>query len=479
MKKFIIISILVITSCQVFSQTQISFLNSPKLSSISRIIAGDDNSIFLGGSFSGTLPVNSTSYSSDQGDQFVCKMDASGKINWFIQSKATVIDMKYSGDNLYLLCKYNTSVSFLSANKTSGKDNFFVSSITEEGTLNWISGPESNEESIYGDGIELDAKGNVYLLGSFSSLSSSVASLNIGGKLLSKKDDKTSFLAKFDKTGTIQWISQMSGGNSFITGLWTSAICYSDSNHIYVTGYLVGPCTFGSKSLTTKKYKYTDGDLYSSSVFVATYTDNGVCNDVKAFISEASVTQINADAAGNIILAGYFTGNVSDEDYATSYFGTEKVLATIDPSMSGPSEDGYVAKYTSSGQLLWVARSIGNSTDRINSCVVSNDGTIYACGFAHKEMGFSGKTKKSDIIPVSGTTIDEKYKGDIFVVKLSPDGELEWFKSGGGTGTDMAWDIAAGVKSIYVVGSMSGSITFDNISKQISGKYFNGVIIKI
>jgi hypothetical protein len=473
MNKHVLILAMSLLFSSAFCQTEITVFNSSKLSNITRVAAGDNNDLYLGGYFSGSITVNSKSYSSENGKNFIGRMDASGKILWFIQTSATVLDLKYSTQGLLVLGFYNETVSILSKTKTSQKNNFILCNVSSDGLLNWITGADSNTESIYADGIALDPAGNIFLLGSFD------GSVTIGEKSLSKKDDKNAFLAKFNKSGTVQWLSQMTGGDSYITGIWTDAICYSDSSHIYVTGYVVGPCTFGTKSITTKAYKFTEGDLYSSAVFVATYDDKGVCNDVKKFVTEADVKKICTDASGNIILAGHFKGNVTDEDYATSYFGTEAVKANIDPAMSGPSEDAYVAKFTSSGQLLWVAHSLGTSYDRAMSVAVGSDGSVYACGFFDMNMGFSCNTKKSDLVQVTGTTSTEQYAGDLFVVKYTADGELDWFKPGGGTGADMAEDLIFKSDKLYVSGRMSGNVKFDGVSKQIGGINYNAFIIKM
>jgi hypothetical protein len=474
MKKRLItlLTLTLISNC-IFAQSKITTFNASYLSSITEMAVGTDNSLYLAGEFVGFLSLGNKTYVSRDGEQFFCKMDTAGNICWFNQNTFYVRDIQVFDNQIYLLCQYNKTVTLNGITSKSGNYNFFLAAYGTDGSFKWMKGAESSEAGIFPTKLSVDPEGNAYILCSYD------GPVAIGAQKLEKVNDKNAFIAKYDKSGNLKWVSTFSGGNSFITGIWANCVYYSDPQHIYVCGQISGNCDFVTNNITTKKYKFDNGaELYRSEVFVATFTNEGICTSVKSLITEANCLQMCTDASGNLVLGGYFTGKISEDDYATSFFGGQPIKATIDPIVKGPSEDAYVAEFNSDGQLLWVARSKGGSTERINSLAVSSDGNIYACGYAERETGFSGKTKKTDLIAVNGSG-EEKNKGDIFIVKLTSDGELDWFKTGGGIGADYANCLVAGNKNIYSGGYFSGNITFDGINTMLSGFSFNAAIIKM
>ncbi len=445
-----------------------------KLSMLTRIAADNSNNLYIGGSFSGAVTINSKEYKSEDGRHFLCKTDASGNILWVVQSSAVVYDILFRNPDILVLLPYDVSANIMGQTVSSAKDNFCLLSISSEGTKNWIFAPEYNSDNVHATAVKTDAEGNIYILGEFAN------SVAFGTKSLSKIDERNAYLVKLNKSGSVQWLSQMTGGNSFITGIWTQSMTYSDSNHIYVTGTIAGNCTFGSNKISTKQYYFSNGGIYARAVFVATYNSRGICSDVKIFITEADVADINVDKSGNIVLAGHFKGAVGDVDFATSYFGETAVKATIDPiAGGGPSEDSYVAKFTPEGKSIWTVRSTGSSTDRAMSLASAPDGSVYISGFSFRNMGFSSNNKKIENMVNTGNSDKERADGDFYILKVSSDGNIDWFKYGGGAGSDRANDMIVSSNTLYVCGFMSGNVVFDKVSKNLNNTLYNAVLIKL
>ncbi len=473
MKKYVFAIVLFVAFVEVSGQSSlIPLFGNTKLSAFTKIEADDNNHLYIAGYFSGSVSVGSQTYSSNNGRNFICRTDASGQVVWFIQSAATVIDIQYNKPEILVLWSYNASASVLDYSATSAKDNVFLMSLSPEGKKNWVVASECNDDNVYADAIDIDASGNIYLLGEYAN------TVTFGSKKLTKTDYRNAYLLKMNKSGAVQWLSQMSGGDSFITGVWTQALTVMDENHIYVGGSIAGNCTFGSKKISSKIYHFSDGDLYSGVAFVATYNSSGVCTEVKQCISEADITQMDCDQSGNLIIGGYFKGNVSEEDFATSYFGSTAVKATIDPVLSGPSEDAFVAKFTPEGSLIWVTHSAGSSTDRLMSMVIASDGSVYAGGFFFRDMAFVGVDKRSEKHDVSDAANAASSIGDIFMLKLSAEGNLEWFTTGGGAGSDDARSMVMLSDQLIVAGFMTGSVMFDNVTATMSCEKQNAVLIK-
>jgi hypothetical protein len=324
----------------------------------------------------------------------------------------------------------------------------------------------------------MDDAGNSYVLCSFKEpVKLEDKQLNLGG-------DKNAFLAKYNSQGKLQWAKHLTGGNSYITGIFEHTVCYDAKNkQVLVGGEFAGNCTFDAIKIKTRKLTFGPKEISDGNeVFVAKYTTEGVCTSVKSLITEASLIQIRTDMDGNMYLGGHFKGDVAatktgDLTGISIFGGNQKIKTTLDNDLS-PTEDGYIVKFNAQDQFQWIARCEGKSDDRVIGFVMDNEGNIYACGNAQVEIGFYGKTKKIQIQPIKGTG-DELYKGDIFIVKIGKSGDPEWFKMAGGNSSDQAKDICLYGNLLKVVGFMSGQVSFNDQNYTINGTYFNGVILSM
>lgn len=149
---------------------------------------------------------------------------------------------------------------------------------------------------------------------------------------------------------------------------------------------------------------------------------------------------IAADAAGNVLVCGYFTGTAS--------FGGGVSLAA-----NAGSQDVFTAKYNSQGVLQW-ARAAGSSgnSDRANAVTADAQGNVYVTGQFSGSAVFDGEVLNS-----AGTS------ADVFTAKYSPDGDLLWVRSGTGPAAARGLGITADDQgAAYACGSFSGDITFEN-----------------
>jgi hypothetical protein len=153
---------------------------------------------------------------------------------------------------------------------------------------------------------------------------------------------------------------------------------------------------------------------------------------------------VATDAAGNVYTAGFFFGSV-DFDPGT---GTVSLIAT---GMS----DVFVTKSDPSGNLLWAARLGGSSLDFAWGATTDNQDNVIITG------SFIG-TADFDPGPAV-VNLTASAWSDVFVVKLSPAGNLIWAKSMGSSDND---DYGYGVNTdasgnVYVTGTFSGNGDFD------------------
>ena len=152
---------------------------------------------------------------------------------------------------------------------------------------------------------------------------------------------------------------------------------------------------------------------------------------------------VAADAAGNLYVAGTFSGTVD--------FDPGPGVSTL-TSGGTSTDDSYLARYTAAGALAWVGRLVDTTAEAL---AVDAAGAVYVTG------NFPGTTD-FDL----GTGVSNLQTGQYvsaYVAKYNPDRTLGWaakFGSGPGTGNAAggAWGLALTLDAggnIYAAGSFS------------------------
>src|SRR5262245_2255826 len=139
---------------------------------------------------------------------------------------------------------------------------------------------------------------------------------------------------------------------------------------------------------------------------------------------------IATDASGNLYIAGWFETNAS--------FGG------ITLPNSDQRADAFVAKYSSTGAIIWARRGGGSGDDYASSVAVDSLGNVLVAGyFSSTNADFGG-----------GFPMASAGSNDCFVVKYSPSGPFLWSKRFGGEGNDRVNAIALDTSdNIYITGS--------------------------
>ncbi len=144
------------------------------------------------------------------------------------------------------------------------------------------------------------------------------------------------------------------------------------------------------------------------------------------------------DSSGNVYATGVFEGTV---DFDPG-LGVQNLI-----SNSG-SQDIFVAKFSSSGDLIWAFRIGGSDYDRSEGIGIGPAGNIY----------ITGEADNADLDPGPGNV----GVGDVgaVVIKFDPNGNFIWARvtSSGASPTALAVDASG---AVYVVGMLGGSVDFD------------------
>ncbi|MEP6647374.1 MAG: SBBP repeat-containing protein, partial [Saprospiraceae bacterium] len=163
-----------------------------------------------------------------------------------------------------------------------------------------------------------------------------------------------------------------------------------------------------------------------------------------------------ADSARNVYVTGSFENTV-DFDPAAADFDL----------VSAGGTDIFIAKYDSTGQLLWAKRAGGNEDDVAYSLALDKEGNVYATGSFRQTAEFDPEDASHDM-----TSFGE---GDIFVLKLNAQGLFVWAGQMGGDGQDEGRSIAIDLSgNILTTGLYSNTGDF-NPSNEVSNLVSNGL----
>ncbi|MCO6457547.1 MAG: cadherin domain-containing protein [Pirellulaceae bacterium] len=151
------------------------------------------------------------------------------------------------------------------------------------------------------------------------------------------------------------------------------------------------------------------------------------------------------DAAGNVYVTGSFSG-VVDFDHGP---GTWNLT-------SASGEDIFLAKYTSTGALVWArALSGGGPNDEGLGIAVTADGQAVATGRFSGTVDFDPSAAGQAELTAAGDD-------DVFVVKLDADGRFQWARQFGAAGTQSGQAVALDATGgVVVTGQFTGLVDFD------------------
>ena len=159
---------------------------------------------------------------------------------------------------------------------------------------------------------------------------------------------------------------------------------------------------------------------------------------------------IYTDANGDYYLTG-----ATNSTTLISYLGYQGLL--------GGSNDVYVVKFNSLNQRLWATYYGRTGSDVGNDIVVDPYGGIYVAGSTSSMSAFAVNSQQ---------TVYGGGPKDGFVLKLFPDGTLEWCSYYGGSGDEQLTSLSVGFQGeVYFIGETSSTdlITLDALQSAYGG----------
>jgi hypothetical protein len=219
-----------------------------------------NNNVFVCGNFDGTSLTfgnnTVTNASSSTTDSYIVKIDNTGTPGW-IRSSSQCADYDEAkgvatdpSGNIYITGFFSAiSIHFGNQNIMAG--GFYLVKYDSSGAVIFAKGTNSGGGE--GRGVACDTSGNVYVTGDFNPV------LTFGSINLSTHGDADIFVAKFNSSGTVQWL-QGAGGP---TGDIPKSICIDEEKNAYITGsYFSNFIDFGSVTVDD----YGSGDIFVAKI---------------------------------------------------------------------------------------------------------------------------------------------------------------------------------------------------------------------
>ena len=277
--------------------------------------------------------------------------------------------------------------------------------------------------------IAVDAAGNVYLAG----WTESVDFPQTPGAKLGRPGGVDAFVAKLSSAGTLSYIAYLGGsGDDRAYG-----IAVDGSGAAIVAGWTYSTNFPLANAAQSKMAGVRDG-------FVAKLTPAGNALAFSTYIGGTAADGSNAVAAdgyGNIYVAG---------ETASANF---PVVNAVQSFFAGV-QDAFIAKFSSSGSLLYSTFLGGGGLDRATGIAVDASASAY----------ITGSTSSADFPLTSAFQSKSGGGQDAFAAKIAPGGALVYSTYIGGNGSDTAAAIAVdGSGCAYITGTTT-SINFPTVN---------------
>jgi len=287
----------------------------------------------------------------------------------------------------------------------------FVSRLDANGNFDFAysMGSAYNKQD-QGTALLADANNNIFIAGYFFDTTDFNPDPNTTNNLLSA-GQSDGFISKLNSNNILQWAKKNGGGNRDTY----EAIALDNDGNIYTTGiwmndFIVYKFDSQGDTLWTKRYAPT------SQVAIG--------NDIAV------------DDSGNVYVTGYSWGM--------------NILPT------NGNEDAFVMKFDTDGNLVWAKSFGGTSREFGNGLVLDGSGSLYVTGLFSGTVDFNPSTASADTFFM--TSAGDR---DVYVLKLTTNGDFVWTLRGGGTGTDAGGNIVIdGTGAIYITGSFNNTADF-------------------
>jgi hypothetical protein len=365
-------------------------------------------------------------------DIFIVKLDKTGNTVWAAQAGGTAQDFAWGLDvdvsgNVYISGQIQGEAHFgnITLTPSANSYDFFIAKYNNAGQIVWAKragGNGSAEAFAQAKAIIVDDAGNAYVTGSFA------GSVTFEETVKTADNSEDIFVAKYNSSGSLQWINTAGGGEDWDSG---DGIAVDGSGNVYICGDFNGTTKFCEESFTSAG---------ESDFFLAKYNSSGVFQWANRGGSTGDdwCTNLAIDKNDNLYITGAFTNTASFNSITLTSVG---------------DRDGYLAKYTSGGNIVWASKFGGDGIDSGVGILIDDATNIYLTGY----YGSSTLSDGSHTINNNG----DAFTDDLFAAKYNSSGEPQWLKGAGGDQSDVGNSIGLDNDgNIYLLGHFESTATF-------------------
>ena len=386
------------------------------------IIADDTGNVYVTGQIEFSANFEGTILNSNgKHDILLGKYSTDGQLMWVKHMGGVGGDVGWgigldAQSNNYIVGEFENTAGFNPGDSltVSGSNDIFLAKYAYNGGYIWVKkfGGSGDDK---GKAIAVDASGNSYITGYFSS-NATFGSVN----LTSSSSSNDIFIAKVNSSGIVQW-AKKAGGTKEDRG---RGIVLDNNGNLYVTGTITTSANFSGTNINVQG---------NNSLFVAKYDLSGNFQWVKASGTCCDTTRGNAisvDKSGNVYVAGYFKDNTTVGSNSFNSFGSADVL---------------VVKYDPNGNVLWAKQAGGPYEDMAYACVFDTvKNQLYVTGQIDDHGNFG-----SIYVGSAGNR-------DVFIAAYDIGGNEIFARPGGGNQRDVGQ-----------------CVTYDNLGNIYTSGFFN------
>ncbi len=314
-----------------------------------------------------------------------------------------------------------------------GGQDIFISKLNANGDFLWAKSVGGSSNDV-GYSIATDAIGNVYASGSFQY----IADFNTGEGIedLRSSGSEDIFILKLGTDGVFKWAKKIGSFNTEVS----YEITTDNAGNIYATGLFYETTDFNPN---TEVYNLVSNG--NSDVFILKLTTEGNLVWAKN-LGGTSVDygkSVAVDGNGNVYTTGFFKETI-DVDPGTN---TSNLTSYGD-------YDAFISKLDANGDFAWGGNIGGEGIDQGTSIATTNTGEVYTAG---KFQSIA------DVDPGLGVyNLTSAGQDDIFITKLSTDGNLLWAKQISGFSLEICEAITTDIDgNVYLTGHFMGTVDFD------------------
>lgn len=284
--------------------------------------------------------------------------------------------------------------------------------------------------------ITYDSNQNMYVIGYFTGTMD--ADPGVGTSNLVSFGSSGIYFAKYDSTGAFVWANSMGEG---VGESGMQIECEDD--HVYVYGYHNRTSDFdpgpgvnnisapGNSDIFIGKYDADDGSMVWAYGVGSNQYDYGYGMDM--------------DDDGNYLISGVISSSVDFDPGPGS---------SVVTNFAHINRDAFAVKYDSDLNFLWGIAVGDAGSDNSYGCLFDNSGNALITGKFEGTVDFDPGVGTHNLTSIGG--------GDVFLLKLDPNGNFLWAKSFGSIGNDAGTEIAVDSENnIFLTGNLAGDADID------------------